>query len=497
MKFKKPAKYDFNLIVIGAGSAGLVCSYLASALKAKVALVEKHKMGGDCLNTGCVPSKSLIRSAKILYLQSKAKELGFRSLSVDYTFQDIMDRVQNKIKKIEPHDSVERYKKLGVHCFSDTAEILSPYTVRIGDKTFNTRSIVVATGAQPLVFPIPGLNKISYLTSDNIWNLKTKPERLLVLGAGPIGCELAQCFQRLGSQVTLLDKAPRIVSLLDKEVSDILTSQFHKEKMNILTSHQLEKFSINNSGEKILTVKDQQGLQKEIPFDEVLIAFGRKARIKDFGLEKLNVKVTKQKTIQANLFMATNYPNIFVCGDVTGPFQFTHIAGYQAYYACINALFHPYNCFLPPWIQKKFFKANYNIIPWALFTDPEVASAGLSKMRAKEKNIPYESTVYNFKELDRAITDSEEQGYIEVLTPPGKDKILGVSIVHSRASELISEFILAMTHNLNLSAILNSIHIYPTLNEGNKYVAGQWKKHHIPERSLKLLNKFHSWRRGK
>ncbi len=496
MKFKKPKTFDFNLIVIGAGSAGLVCSYLASTLKAKVALVEKKKMGGDCLNTGCVPSKSLIRSAKILSLQNKAKEFGFKSLSIDYKFQDVMNRVQNIIKKIEQHDSVERYEKLGVKCFSGTAEILSPYQVRIADKIYTTKAIVVATGAKPRIFNFAGLDKISYLTSDNIWQLKSCPKRLLVLGGGPIGCELAQCFQKLGSQVTIVDLSPKIVSRLDEKVSEILSNIFQKEGMKILTSHQVERFSVNDSEEKTLTVKDKQGSQKEIPFDEVLIALGREACVKGFGLENLNVKITKQKTIESDTFMATNYPNIFVCGDVTGPYQFTHMAGYQAYFACVNALFRPYTYFLPLWVKNKFLKANYNIIPWALYTDPEVASAGLSKDQAKERNIPYETTYYNLEELDRAVTDSEAQGYVEVLTPPKKDKILGVTIVHSRASEMISEFVLAMTYNLGLSAILNTIHIYPTLSEGNKYLAGHWKKNHKPENFLNLMEKFHKWRRN-
>ena len=496
MKFKKPKKYDFNLIVIGGGSAGLVCSYLASAMKAKVALVEKHKMGGDCLNTGCVPSKSLIRSAKMLSLQKKAGAMGFQSLSIDYQFQDIMDRVQKIIKKIEPHDSPERYKKLGVHCFSSHAEVLSPYEVLIGEKVYTTKAIVIATGAVPKIFPFPGLDQIDYKTSENIWNLKSCPQKLLVLGGGPIGCELAQCFQRLGAQVTVIDLAPRLVFRLDKKVSDILSSQFLKEGLQILTSHQVEKFDLKDSGEKILTLKDKQGRKKTIPFDEVLIALGREPRIKGFGLEKLNLKASRQGGLQCDSFMSTNYPNIFVCGDVTGLFQFTHMAAYEAYFACINALFRPYTHFLPPWIKNKFLKANYCISPWALYTDPEVACAGMNTLQAKEKNIPYESTIYNLEDLDRAITDSEDQGYIEVLTPPKKDQILGVTIVHSRASEMISEFVLAMSHKLGLTDILKTIHIYPTFSEANKFISGKWRQKHKPEKILNLLKKFHTWRRG-
>ena len=496
LKFQKPKKFDFNVIVIGAGSAGLVCSYLASMFKAKVALVEKKKMGGDCLNTGCVPSKALIRSAKILSLQHKAKDFGLKSLSVDYDFQDIMNRVRKIIKQIEPHDSVERYEKLGVQCFSSKAEVLSPYEVLIGNQTYTTKSIVIATGAEPKVFPIPGLDQISYLTSDNLWNLKKLPKKLLVLGGGPIGCELAQCFQRLGSQVTLLELAERLVFALDQKVSETLTHRFHKEGIQILTSHQAERFFIQEGGEKYLTVKDLKGRKKDIPFDEVLLALGRQARVKGFGLEKLNLEMTKQGAIVADPFMATNYPNIFVCGDVAGPYQFTHMAGYQAGVACLNALFYPYTRFLPSGLQKKFLKVHYNVAPWALYTDPEVASAGLNKDQAKEKQVPYETTYYNLEDLDRAVTDNENQGWIEVLTPPNKDSILGVTIVHSRASEMISEFILAMTHKLPLSAILSRIHIYPTLSEGNKYLAGQWRQKHKPEKLFHFLEKFHTWRRG-
>ena len=496
MKFKKPKKFDFNLMVIGAGSAGLVCSYLASALKAKVALIEKEKMGGDCLNTGCVPSKSLIRSAKILSLQKKAKELGFQSLSIEYNFQDIMNRVHDCIKKIEPHDSVKRYEALGVQCLSGEAEILSPYKVRVGSKEYSTRAIVIATGAKPKVFPFEGLDQISYLTSDTIWQMKSLPKKLLVLGGGPIGCELAQCFQRLGSQVSIVDFAPRLIFRLDEKVSKVLSQKFQEEGIHLLTSHKVKKFMTKESKEKSVIVEDSKGQEKEVFFDEVLIALGREPRTKGFGAEKLNLEITKQGSLKADSFMATNYPNIFVCGDVTSPYQFTHMATHQAYYACVNALFRPYIRLLPFWIKKRFLKIDYRVLPWALYTDPEVASAGLSKTQAEEKKIPYELSSYNLEELDRAITDSEDQGYIEVLTTPKTDKILGVTIVHSRASEMISEFILAMTHGLGLKAILNSIHIYPTLSEGNKYLAGHWQKNHKPEKLLNLLKTFHTWRRN-
>jgi len=496
VNFKKPKSFDFNLIVIGAGSAGLTTAYLASQLKAKVALVEKDKMGGDCLNTGCVPSKALIRSAKVLSLRNQAEELGFNSIDIDYSFEKIRERVQSKIQKIAPHDSVERYKNLGVRCFKDKAELLSPYEVQIGDRVYTTRAIVLATGAKPRLISFKGLNQISYYTSDSLWNLKTLPKRLLVLGAGPIGCELAQAFQSLGSQVSIVDVSPCLLPRLDQKVSKILSQQFKKEGIKTFLSSQIKEFQLSSEGEKSLLIQNNENQEQKIIFDELLLALGRQARIEGFGLEKLDIKISPKGQIESDEFMATNYPNIFVCGDATSPYQFTHIASYQAYFACLNALFRPYTYFMPYWMKKKFLKVNYNIVPWALYTHPEIAQAGFSKEELKAQKRPYQSVLYDLKDLDRAITDSEDKGYIEVLTPPKKDSILGVTIVHARASEMISEFILAMTHNLGLKSILASIHIYPTLNEGNKWTAGQWMQKNKSTRALKILKRFHSWRRA-
>ncbi len=496
MKYQKPKKFDFNIIVIGAGSAGLVCSYLSAILKAKVALIEKHKMGGDCLNTGCVPSKALIRSAKMLSHTKKSKDYGFQSSHIDFNFKDIMERVQKIIRKIEPHDSVDRYTQLGVDCLSGEAEIISPYEVKLEDKIYTTRSIVIATGARPKVPLFKGLEKISYLTSDNVWELRVLPKKMIVLGAGPIGCELAQCFQRFGTQVTLIEKAPRILFREDKEISEIIHKQFKEEGMNILTAHEANQFYVKESGEKILKLKKEDESIVEIPFDEVLIALGRQANVEDFGLKNLNIKTTSRGTIEADAFLATNYSNIFVCGDVVGPYQFTHMAAHQAYYASVNALFRPYTKWLPSFLKKKYLSVNYNVVPWATYTDPEIATVGLTEGAAKAQGINYELTTYPIDDLDRAITDNEDHGFIKVLTVPKSDKILGVTIIHSRGSDLISEFILAMSNNLGLNAILKTIHIYPTFPEANKYLAGRWKQSHKPERLLNWLQKFHSWRRS-
>ncbi|MBU2515662.1 FAD-dependent oxidoreductase [bacterium] len=482
-KFSSPKHFDYNITVIGAGSAGLVAAYIAAAVKAKVALIEKHKMGGDCLNTGCVPSKALIRSARMLSYAKRSQEFGLNQTTVDFEFNKIMERVQTVIKKVEPHDSVERYQELGVDCLSGEAQIIDPHRVKLDDRIITTRSIVVASGASPFVPPIPGIDKINFLTSDTLWNIRKLPKRLIILGGGPIGCEMAQSFARFGSKVSQVEMLPQILLREDEEVSSLVTEKFKKEGINVLTGHRAKEFYLE--GEKKTLLCEFEGNDVRIPFDEVIVAVGRKANIKGFGLEELGVEISKTGTIAHDTYLRTNYPNILVCGDVAGPYQFTHTASHQAWYASVNALFHPF----------KQFKVDYRVIPWCTFTDPEVARVGLNEKEAKEKNIPYESTVFKIDDLDRAIADSEDFGFIKVLTVPRKDRILGVTIVGTHAGDLIAEFVLAMKHGLGLNKILNSIHIYPTLVEANKYVAGNWRKNHVPKNLLGFLERFHTWRR--
>ncbi|MGE4233098.1 MAG: dihydrolipoyl dehydrogenase [Bacteriovoracia bacterium] len=490
-RYKQPSQYDYNVVAIGGGSAGLVSAYIAAAVKAKVALIEKHKMGGDCLNTGCVPSKAFIRSAKILSYVRRAQEFGLDSpdLKIPHLdFSKVMERVQRVISKIEPHDSTERYTQLGVDCIQGNAKIVSPYEIEVngpeGVKKITTRNIIVATGAGPLVPPIPGLDKIKYLTSDNVWELKALPKRLLVLGGGPIGCELTQAFARFGSEVTLVEMAPRILIREDDDVCDFVNEKFKKEGVRLLTSHTAKAFDV--AGDVKILVCESNGKEVRVEFDEVLIALGRKANVKGFGLEDLKIEISPRGTVVANEFMQTNYPNIYVCGDVTGPYQFTHTAAHQAWYAAVNALFSPF----------KKFKADYRVIPWATFTDPEVARVGLNEKEAKEKGISYQATKYGIDDLDRAIAEEEDHGFIKVLTPPGKDQVLGVTIVGTHAGDIIAEYVAAMKHGFGLNKILGTIHIYPTLSEANKYVAGNWKKATAPQKALALLSKFHTWRRG-
>ena len=482
--YAKPTKFDRNLIVIGAGSGGLVASLIGAAVKSKVTLIEKHKMGGDCLNTGCVPSKALIRSARYLEQTRRATEFGFKSASAEFDFAAVMERVQRVVKRVEPHDSVERYTSLGVDVIRGEARIVSPYSVQVNGRTLTTRSIIVATGARPFIPPIKGLSELPYLTSDNLWELRELPKRLLVLGGGPIGCELAQCFARFGAEVTLVEMAPRLMIREDIEVSSMVAERFAHEGIDVMVGHMAKEFRVENGVNRMIA--EHQGKDVMIEFDRVLVAVGRAANVSGFGLEKLGVSLTNRRTVEANEYLQTNFPNIFVCGDVTGPYQFTHTASHQAWYAAVNALFG----------MLRKFKVDYSVIPFATFTDPEVARVGLNEQEAIEKKIKYEVTVYGLDDLDRAIADGEDYGFVKVLTLPGKDKILGATIIGEHAGDLIAEFVTAMRYGLGMNKILGTIHIYPTWTEGNKFAAGNWKKAHAPEQLLEWVEKLHAWRRG-
>ena len=482
--YTKPESFDRNIVVIGAGSAGLVASYIAAAVKAKVTLIEKNKMGGECLNLGCVPSKALIRSARFLAQVRRAEELGFKSASAEFDFADIMERVQRVIKTIEPHDSVERYTKLGVECIMGEAKITSPYTVEVSGRTLTTRNIVIAAGGAPFIPPIPGIDEVGYLTSDTVWDLRALPKRLVVLGGGPIGSELTQAFARFGSQVTQVEMLPRLLPREDPEIAEMVMQRFRAEGIDVRVGHRAKEFRLEN-GKKVLVV-EHEGEESRIEFDEVLVAVGRAARTQGYGLEELGIGLTPQRTIEVNEYLQTTYPNIYCCGDVTGPYQFTHMASHQAWFASVNALFGSF----------KKFKVDYSVVPWATFTDPEVARVGLNEEEAKAKGIRYEVTRYAMQELDRAITDEEAHGVVKVLTVPGKDKILGVTIVGEHAGDTIAEYVAAMRHRFGLNKILSTIHIYPTFAEANKFAAGEWKKAHAPQTVLRWLERYHAWRRG-
>ncbi|TVO59784.1 FAD-dependent oxidoreductase [Denitromonas halophila] len=484
---KKPATFDRNLVVIGGGSAGLVSAYIAAAVKSKVTLIERHKLGGDCLNTGCVPSKALIRSAKFLSHVERAREFGIDSAEAQMDFAKVMERVQSVVKAIEPHDSVERYTGLGVDVVEGSAKITSPWTVEVTHndgriETLCTRAIIIATGARPFVPPIPGIEDMDYLTSDNLWDLREQPRRLLVLGGGPIGSELTQAFARLGSQVTQVEMLPRIMAREDEDVSQLVMERFIAEGIDVRVGTKAKQFVIED-GEKVL-IAEHEGKDVRIPFDTVLVAVGRAANLTGFGLEEMGIPTGK--TVDTNELLQTIYPNIYAAGDVAGPFQFTHTAAHQAWYAAVNALFDPF----------KTFKADYSVIPWATFVEPEVARVGLNEADATAEGIAYEVTKFGIDDLDRAIADSEAHGFVKVLTVPGKDRILGVTIVGEHAGDLIAEYVLAMKQGIGLNKILGTIHIYPTMAEANKYVAGEWKRAHAPQKLLEWVGRFHAWRRA-
>ena len=488
---QKPKRFDRNLIVIGAGAAGLVTSYIAAAVKAKVTLVEAHKMGGDCLNYGCVPSKALIKSAKLATQMRHGEHYGLEATQPTFSFKKVMARVHDVIRTVAPHDSIERYTDLGVEVLQGYARIVNPWTVEIklnsGEiQRLTTRSIVIGTGARPLVPPLPGLDDVGYVTSDTLWDefakLDASPARLVVLGGGPIGCELAQSFARLGSKVTQVEMAPRIMIREDEEVSDLARDALTRDGVGVLTGH--KALRCEREGERKFIVVEHQGAELRIEFDALLCAVGRVARLSGYGLEELGIPT--QRKVVTNDYLETIYPNIFAAGDVAGPYQFTHVAAHQAWYAAVNALFGDF----------KRFKADYSVIPWATFIDPEVARVGLNEQEAREKGVAYEVTKYGIDDLDRAIADGTAHGFVKVLTVPGKDRILGVTIVGEHAGDLLTEFVLAMKYGLGLDKILGTIHTYPTLSEANKYAAGEWKRAHAPQRVLAWLEKFHTWRRG-
>ena len=489
--YNKPKKFDRNLVVIGAGAGGLVTSYIAAAVKAKVTLVEAGEMGGDCLNYGCVPSKAIIKTAKVANQMRHADNYGLEPVSPAMSFKKVMARVHEIIAAIAPNDSVERYTSLGVDVVKGYAKIIDPWTVEIkkndgGTQTLTTKTIVVATGAAPFVPELPGIEQSGYVTSDTLWSkfadLEESPKRLIVLGGGPIGCELAQAFSRLGSEVTQVERAPRLMGKEDADVAEYAESVLRESGVNVLTSHDALRFERQN-GEKVLVVA-KEGVESTIAYDEVIIAVGRKARLNGFGLEDLGIKF--DRTIDTDEYLQTLMPNIFAAGDVVGPYQFTHVAAHQAWYAAVNALFGTF----------KKFKVDYRVIPWTTFIDPEVARVGLSERDAAEQDIDVEVTRYEFAELDRAVAESARKGFIKVLTPPGKDKILGVTIVSEHAGDLLAEFVMAMKHDLGLNKILGTIHAYPTWAEGAKYAAGNWKRANAPEKLLGFVEKFHTWRRG-
>ena len=486
-QWPKPAHYDYNLVVIGAGAAGLVTSYIAAAVRARVALVEKAGMGGDCLHTGCVPSKALLRAAHYVAATTEARNLGLRSAQVEFDFVEIMERVQQTIQQVAPHDGVERYTALGVDCIAGEARLLSPWQLQVGDRQLTSRNIVIATGARPALPPIPGLTEMDPLTSETFWQLRELPQRLLILGGGAVGCELGQAMACFGSEVMIVERAGRLLPREDEEVAVALQSRCRDLGISLHLAAEITHFS-EEQGTRRAWLR-QHGTSEDtvsLEFDRVLVASGRQANTEGLGLEALGIERNTDGTLQVDDFLRTRFSHIFACGDVAGPYQYTHAAAHQAWYASVNALFG----------LVKRYRVDYRHLPMAVFTDPQIARVGLTEQQARLQGVAFEISRFDLGELDRAIIEGRRNGWIKVLTATGKDRILGVTIVGDQAAELMAEFVLAMKHNIGLNKVLSTIHIYPTLAEANKYVAGVWKRQHTPQWILPWLERYHTWRRG-
>ncbi|MXZ43622.1 MAG: FAD-binding protein [Gammaproteobacteria bacterium] len=470
------AKYDYNLIVIGAGSAGLIASLVSATAGAKTMLVESNQMGGDCLHTGCVPSKTLIASARIAHEVRNASRYGIETTQASTNFPAVMRRVHEAIAQIQPHDSVERYTSLGVDCRRGHARVLDPHIVEVNGERPTTRSIVLATGATPTVPSIPGLLDCQFLTSETLWDLKELPRRLVVLGGGPIGCELAQAFHRLGSKVAIVEVEDQLLPLEDVDVSEVITDVLLSEGVDLYTGWQAS------------ACKNQQltihrfGRERVLDFDQLLVATGRTPRVKNLGLEEVGINLSAKQTVKVNRYLQTEVNSVFACGDVVGPYQFTHMAAHQAWFASMNALTRPF------WRLK----LNDKIVPWAIFTDPELARVGVSENDATRLRIPHEVTKYSFAELDRAVAEGTSKGFVKLITKPGKDTLLGACIVGPSAGELISSCINAMRHGYGVNSILSTIHVYPTRMEAVRLAAGRLRRAQAPPSLLKLAERLNA-----
>ncbi|HEX6376711.1 MAG TPA: FAD-dependent oxidoreductase [Allosphingosinicella sp.] len=481
-RWRRPRRFDRNLIVIGAGAGGLVTALIGATVRAKVTLIERGEMGGDCLNTGCVPSKALIRSARAAHEIRTAGAYGVVPAEPEVRFGEVIERIHRIIAEIAPADSVERYTSLGVDVRKGHARLADPWTVEIdGKERLTARAIVIAAGGEPAVPDIPGLAQCGYLTSDTMWDaLRGRdrvPARVAIVGGGPIGTEMAQAFARLGAQVTQIEHGPRLLPKEDEEVSDLIAQVLREEEVDVRTGREAVRVETKN-----LIVRSN-GAEEAIPFDEIVVAVGRKARLTGYGLEELGIDTGR--TIVTNAWLETLYPNIYAVGDVAGPYQFTHFAAHQAWFAAVNGLFG----------QIKRFRADYRVLPRVTFTEPEVAHVGHNELSARAAGIAYEVVRYELGHLDRALCEGAERGFVKLLVPPGKDRIIGATIVAASAGETLAEIVLAMKHGLGLNKLLGTIHAYPTLAEANKYAAGEWKKAHKPERLLAWLERYHGWRR--
>ncbi len=469
---------DYDLVVIGGGSGGLVVAAAAAYLNAKVALVERDRLGGDCLWFGCVPSKSLIQASRTAYEVKNASKFGVYIDNYNIDFAKVANHVQQVISTIQPHDSPERFESLGVEVIFGEGQFLDQKTFRVNKRNLTARAFVIATGSRPLIPKIPGLETAGFLTNEAIFSIQHRPESLAILGAGPIGCELGQAFSRLGSKVTIFSSRNQILPKEDPEATKVIQDQFLAEGITLFNNTKAERVEVENGKKKLIAGNHS------ILADEILVSVGRVANTESLNLEAAGVQVNSSG-IQVNEKLQTTNSRIYACGDVIGKYQFTHVASHEAVTVLTNALFLP------------FSKVNYRVIPWAIFTDPELARVGLTEHQAKEQ---YGEDIYilkqPFADVDRAQAEGATQGFSKIITRKNGE-ILGAHVVGRSAGELIHEIVLAMSHHLKVSA-LTGIHVYPTLSEVNSKAGLLFRKQKLAANGWQqnLLKTFFNWRRS-
>lgn len=466
-------KYDYHVAIIGAGSAGLVVASGCANIGAKVALFEKDKMGGDCLNFGCVPSKSFLRSAHIADFIKNSEDFGIESSINKIDITKVMKRVKSVIDEIAPHDSKERYEKLGVDVFSEEAFLADNHTIKTDNINITAKYIVIATGSGPLVPPIPGLKDVPYLTNKNIFNIQALPEHLIVLGGGPIGLELGQGFRHLGSDVTIIDMLPSIFPKDDPEVAPILEKHLIKDGLKLeFNSKIIEVVSENDS---VIVVIEKDNKKEKITGDAILVSLGRIPSNKNLGLEIIGINTDKKGYIITDKTLKTSVNNIYACGDVVGPYQFTHMAGYQAGIVVRNII-------LP--IKSK---VNYSTVPWVTYTKPEVAHVGYTEPWAKSEGIYAEKVVISLAEMDRAKAENDKDGFLKLILGK-KNKIIGATMVGEKAGEMIAVASLAIREGLSATNFAGQIFSYPTESEIYKFASYELLKKSLKPWVKKLIN---------
>jgi len=466
----------YNVVVIGAGTGGLVTAAGTAGLGGRVALIERHKMGGDCLNTGCVPSKALISSARLIDQIRHAPKWGLAKQEPRFDFAEVFSRMRERRAKIAPNDSQGRYESLGVDVFRGEARFVSPNEIAVGDVRLKAKNLVIAAGSRAAVPPIEGLKDVPFYTNETIFDeLHQKPERMVILGGGPIGCELGQVFARLGVQVTIIQRAPQLLEKEEADAAGLVRRRLEAEGVRILVGAQARL--VARQGDRLrIWLEAEEEKRQPIDCDALLVAAGRTPNTEGLGLEAAGVAYT-EKGVTVNERLQTSQPHIYAVGDIAGPYQFTHVADAQARVVVRNILF--------PWIKTKF---DDSVVPWCTYTSPEVARVGLNEDEARKKGIAFDVLTQPMEEVDRAVVESEAIGFAKVLLKKGTDQILGVTLVSERAGDLLHEFVLAMKAGIGLKQISGTIHAYPTFAEIARKAADRYQKTRLTPLTKKIFD---------